>query len=70
MATAVPAFRTSLLPIFIARLRTLVAIAPALRELPGPYLNELQSLLERTEKLVEKSVEGSISFQSESPTER
>jgi hypothetical protein len=61
MATAAPAFRTSLLPIFITRLRTLAAIAPALRELPQPCLNELQSLLARTEKLIEESA-GPILF--------
>jgi hypothetical protein len=56
MATAAPAFRTSLVPIFAARLHALMAIAPALRELPGPCLNELRSLLERAEKLIEESV--------------
>jgi hypothetical protein len=55
MATAEPSFRTSLVPIFIARLHALMAIAPALRELPRPCLTELQSLLKRAEKLIEES---------------
>jgi hypothetical protein len=65
MATAAPAFRTSLVPIFITRLRTLIAIAPALRELPRARLNELQSLLKRTEKLIEESIRRPITSQSE-----
>jgi hypothetical protein len=56
MATPASAFRTSLLPIFIARLHALMAIAPGLRELPRPCLNEVQSLLARTKELIEESV--------------
>ena len=65
MATAAPAFRTSLVPIFIARLHALMAIAPGLRELPQPTLHELQSLLERTKKLIEESMGRPISPESE-----
>jgi hypothetical protein len=66
MATAEPSFRTSLVPIFIARLHALMAIAPALGELPRPCLTELQSLLQRAEKLIEESVGRPISSESES----
>lgn len=69
MATPAPAFRTSLLPIFIARLHLLMAIVPGLRELPGPCLNQLQSLLARAEKLIEESLGRPISFESESAPE-
>jgi hypothetical protein len=65
VATPEPAFRTSLLPIFVARLQTLRAIAPGLSDLPQPDLNELQSLLERAEKLVMESM-GRISSEPES----
>lgn len=65
MASPEPAFRTSLLPIFIARLHALMAIAPALPELPQPCVDELQSLLERAEKLIQESNGRSISFESE-----
>jgi hypothetical protein len=64
MATAEPSFRTSLISIFIARLHALMAIAPTLSELPGPCLTELQSLLERAEKLIEESVGRPISSES------
>ena len=57
MATTAPDLRLSLIPIFISRLNLLMAIVPGLRELPRPCLDELQSLLKRAEKLVEKSVE-------------
>ena len=69
MATAAPAFRTSLVPIFIARLHELMAIAPGLRELPQPTLHELQSLLERTKKLIEESMGRPIPSESESAHE-
>jgi hypothetical protein len=55
MATPAPAFRSSLIPIFLARLDQLKAIAPGRHELPLPRLDELQSLLERAKKLVEES---------------
>lgn len=55
MATSAPAIGPSLIPIFIARLRLLMAIVPGLRELPQPCLDELQSLLERAEELIEES---------------
>jgi hypothetical protein len=53
--TQAPAAQLSLKPIFIARLDQLKAIAPGLRELPQPRLDELQELLERAQKLVEES---------------
>jgi hypothetical protein len=59
MANLKPTLHTSLLPIFADRLHALMAIAPDLRELPGPCLNELQSLLDQAEKLIEKSMETS-----------
>jgi len=49
-------FRTSLIPIFTARLKTLRAMAPELRDLPGPAFDEVQSLLERVETLIRESV--------------
>jgi hypothetical protein len=49
-------FRTSLIPIFTARLKTLRAMAPELRDLPGPAFDEVQSLLERVEALIRESV--------------
>jgi len=45
-------FRTSLIPIFTSRLKTLSAIALGLRDLPAPAFDELQSLLKRAEALV------------------
>ena len=54
MATPAPESQTSLIPIFIARLDQLKAIASGLRELPEPRLDELRSLLERAQKLVEE----------------
>ena len=54
MATSAPAPELSLIPIFIARLDQLKAIASGLRELPQPRLDELQSLLERAQELVEE----------------
>jgi hypothetical protein len=47
----------SLQPIFLTRLRLLMAIVPALRDLPSASLTELQSLLERAEKLIAESME-------------
>jgi hypothetical protein len=55
MAASAPALRTSLIPIFITRLRLLLAIVPTLRELPQPCWDELRSLLERAQKLVEEA---------------
>ena len=52
MASPAMDFRTSLIPIFTARLKTLRAIAPDLRDLPAPAFDELQSLLERAEALI------------------
>jgi len=69
MAAPEPAFRTSLLPIFVARLQTLRAIVPGLRDLPKPDLNELQSLLERAEKLVTESMGRLSSSKPESARE-
>lgn len=66
MATPAPAFRTSLIPIFVARLDLLRALVPGLRELPQPCLDELQSLLERAEKLIEESTGLPISSESKS----
>jgi hypothetical protein len=54
MATPSPTAQLSLKPIIIARLKQLTAIASGLRELPRPRLYELQSLLERAQKLVEE----------------
>ena len=69
MATSAPAPELSLIPIFIARLAQLKAIAPGLRELPQPRLDELQSLLERAQKLIEKSTGLPIASESESAPE-
>jgi hypothetical protein len=54
MATSAPAPELSLIPIFIARLDQLKAIASGLRELPQPSLDELQSLLGRAHELVKE----------------
>jgi hypothetical protein len=51
-ATSAPAPGLYLIPIFIARLDQLKAIAPGLRESPQPRLDELQSLLERAHELI------------------
>jgi len=56
MASPALDFRTSLIPIFMTRLITLRAIASGLRDLPGPALDEVKSLLEQAETAVEKSV--------------
>jgi len=56
MASPAIDFRTSLIPIFTARLKTLRAIALGLRDLPWPAVDELQSLLERAEAIVRESV--------------
>jgi hypothetical protein len=61
METTAPSLDTSLLPIFRTRLRLLMAIVPALGDLPLPSLNELQSLLERAEKLVVESIDQPMS---------
>ena len=57
MASPAMDFRTSLLPIFITRLKILRAIAPGLHDLPPRAVDELQSLLERAEKVIRESVE-------------
>ena len=54
MASPAMDFRTSLLPIFMTRLKILRAIG--LRDLPSQTFNELQSLLERAEAVVRESV--------------
>ena len=64
MATAGPSFDHSLLPIFLSRLRLVQAIVPGLLELPRPSRNELQSLLERAEKLIVEAMEGPVSPES------
>jgi hypothetical protein len=64
MATPAPALRTSLIPIFVAKLDLLVTIVPGLRELPQPCLDELQSLLERAQKLIGQSTGLPISSRS------
>jgi len=56
MASPAMDFRTSLIPIFTARLKTLRAMAPGLRDLPRPAFDELQSLLERVEAVIRESV--------------
>jgi len=56
MASPAMDFSTSLLPIFMTRLKILRAIAPGLRDLPSPTFNELQSLLERAEAVIQESV--------------
>lgn len=69
MATTALGLRTSLVPVFIARLRLLKAIVPGLQELPRPCLDAVQSLLERTETLVEESAGRSVSSEHESSLE-
>jgi hypothetical protein len=59
----------SLQPIFLTRLRLLMAIVPALRDLPSASANELQSLLERAEKLIVESTERLLSSNSASAPE-
>jgi hypothetical protein len=56
MATASLQFQTSLLPIFMTRLRTLRAIASGLVDLPEQTFKQIQFLLEQTEALIEESV--------------
>jgi hypothetical protein len=68
MATPAPEFRTSLVPIFMARLRTLQAIASGLNELSQPLRADLESLLKQAEKLIEDSV-GPISDDAETDSE-
>ena len=64
MSTPAPEFRTSLIPIFMARLRTLQAIASGLNELPQSSRSDLELLLKQAEKLVQDSV-GPIPSDSE-----
>jgi hypothetical protein len=56
MASPATDFRTSLILIFMTRLKILRAMAPGLRDLPAPPFNELQSLLERAEAVIRESV--------------
>ena len=56
MASPAMDFRTSLIPIFMTRLKILRAMAPGLRDLPAPTFDELQSLLERVETIIRESV--------------
>ena len=56
MARPVMNFRTSLIPIFTARLKTLRAMAPGLRDLHRPAFDEVESLLARAEALIRESV--------------
>jgi hypothetical protein len=56
MARPVMNFRTSLIPIFTARLKTLRAMAPGRRDLHRPAFDELESLLARAEALIRESV--------------
>jgi hypothetical protein len=56
MASPAMDFRTSLIPIFTARLKTLRAIALGLRDLPRPAFEEIQSLLERVEAVTREAV--------------
>jgi hypothetical protein len=65
MGTPTPAPRASLIPIFVARLDLRMAIVRGLRELPQPCLDELQSLLERAQKLIGQSTGLPISSESE-----
>jgi hypothetical protein len=65
MATSAPAPGLSLIPIFIARLDQLKAIASGLRELPQPRLDELQSILERAHELVNEPSEPPLASDSE-----
>jgi hypothetical protein len=61
VASPAPSSELSLQPIFLTRLRLLMAIVPALGDLPPATVSELQSLLERAEKLVVESAERPIS---------
>jgi hypothetical protein len=56
MASPAMDFRTSLIPIFTARLKTLRVIALGLRDLPRPAFDEIQSLLERVEAVTLEAV--------------
>jgi len=56
MASPAAEFRTSLIPISMARLRTLQAIASGLNELPQSSRSDLELLLKQAEKLVQYSV--------------
>jgi hypothetical protein len=69
MATSGPAPELSLIPTFLARLDQLKAIASGLRELPQSRLDELKSLLEQAQKLVEESTEPPIASETESAPE-
>lgn len=66
MATSVPVFQTSLVPIFLTRLRLLEAILPSLRsDLPPSRITELQSLLERAARLTEEATGQPTSSEAE-----
>jgi hypothetical protein len=68
--TPTPGPQLSLIPIFIARLDQLKAIVSGLRELPQPRLDELWSLLDRAQKLVEESTGLPRTSESESAPKR
>jgi len=57
MATQATEFRTSLVPIFMARLRVLQAIASGLNELPQSSRSDLELLLKQAEKLLQDAVD-------------
>ena len=56
MATPAPESRTSSIPIFTARLRTLQALASGLNELPQPSRTELESFLKQAERVIQNSL--------------
>lgn len=56
MAASSLQFQTSLLPIFMTRLKTLRAIASGLVDLPEQTFQQVQFLLEKTEAVIEESV--------------
>lgn len=63
--TPAPEFRTSLIPIFVARLRTLRAIASGLNEVPQPARGDLELLLMQAEKLLQDAI-GPIPLETDS----
>lgn len=63
---AAPDFQTSLVPIFLTRLRLLEAILPTLRrDLPPSRIAELQSLLEQAERLTKETTRQPASSEAE-----
>jgi hypothetical protein len=67
--TQAPIPQPSSIPIFIARLDQLKAIASGLRELPQSRLDELQSLLDRAYELVKNATRRPIAPENESAPE-